>query len=507
MSGRVDRTMWERLFALPPDMQVPLQVRIRQTVVSAVLDGRLSPGTAVPSSRELAETLGIARNTVVLAYQQLVDSGFLVSRERSGYFVSGDVRHPPAALARPGFPAEPGGADWSRRFVARPSRQRNIVKSRDWQRYPYPFLYGQLDPTLFPAAEWRECSRRALGASELRDWAPDLIDGDDPLLVEQIRSRLLPRRGVWVTPAEVMVTLGAQQALFLLAELLVGPGTTVAVEDPGYPDARNIFGLRTPRIRPVSVDGHGAVPGASLVGCDYLFVTPSHQCPTSATMPLARREELLALAATHDFVIVEDDYETRSSLAGTPTPALKSLDRAGRVLYVGSLSKVLAPGLRLGFLVGPPELIREARALRRLMVRHPPANNQRTAAHFLALGHHEALGRRLAHIHRDRAQVLRRALDRLLPEISYSAAEGGSSFWLEGPPWLDARDLAERAADRGVLIEPGDVFFAGPCPPGNFVRLGFSSISSDRIEAGVGVLAGLLGEMAPAGTRRAAAAG
>ena len=279
------------------------------------------------------------------------------------------------------------------------------------------------------------------------------------------------------------------------------------MENPGYPDARNIFSMRTRHVRPLPVDGLGAVPGKELSGCDYLFVTPSYQCPTSATMPLCRREEILAAAAAQDIIIIEDDYETHSGFAEVPAPALRSLDRAGRVLYVGSLSKILAPGLRLGFLVGPPELISEARALRRLMLRHPPANNQRTAALFLSLGHHEALGRRLGHIHRDRAQVLKRALDRHLPELSCSAAAGCSAFWLEGPPWLDTRELAERARDRGVLIEPGDVFFAGERPPLNTLRLGFSSISSDRIEPGIAELAALLHELAPARLARRAAAG
>src|SRR5215211_3164957 len=421
MSGRTDRAMWGQLFALTPSGQGPLQARIRQMLVAAILDGRLAPGTALPSSRELAEELGIARNTVVLAYQHLVDAGFLESRERRGYFVSREIQRP----LEPQSAVESVAIEWNGRFVARPSAQRNIVKAADWQRYPYPFLYGQFDSTLFPVAEWRECSRRALGTSELRRWAPDLIDGDDPLLVDQIRSRILPRRGVWVTPAEVMITIGAQQALFLLAELLVGPGTTVAMEDPGYPDARNIFSMRTRHVRPVPVDGLGAVPGKELSGCDYLFVTPSYQCPTSATMPLCRREEILAAAAAQDIIIIEDDYETHSGFSEVPAPALRSLGRDSRVLYVGSLSKILAPGLRLGFLVGPPELISEARALRRLMLRHPPANNQRTAALFLSLGHHTALARRLAHIHRDRSLVLRRALDRHLPGFPYSTHQGG----------------------------------------------------------------------------------
>src|SRR4051794_27568520 len=165
MSGRIDRAMWGQLFALAPGGQGPLQARIRQMLVAAILDGRLSPGTALPSSRKLAEELGIARNTVVLAYQHLVDAGFLESSERRGYFVSREIERPQPAVT----PAAASSAiDWSRRFVVRPSEQRNIVKAPDWQRYPYPFLYGQFDPALFPVAEWRGGVRPAGGGPRLQ---------------------------------------------------------------------------------------------------------------------------------------------------------------------------------------------------------------------------------------------------------------------------------------------------------------------------------------------------
>jgi GntR family transcriptional regulator/MocR family aminotransferase len=498
MAGRVDRAMWERLFELSSEGSGGLQARIRQTMVTAIVEGRLAAGAAMPSSRELADQLGIARNTVVLAYQHLVDNGFLVSRERSGYFVSPEVGTYRGEGGTVRQSAEGASPNWLKRFAVRPSAQRNIIKPPDWQSYPYAFLYGQFDPTLFPTADWRECSRRALGAVELKGWAPDLIDGDDSLLIEQIRTRVLPRRGVWVTPSEVMITLGAQQALFLLAELLVHPRTTVGVENPGYPDARNIFSIKTSRIRTIPVDIAGAVPDLALADCDYVYLTPSYQCPTTATMPRSRRETVLAMAADNDFVVIEDDYETETNLSEEPTPALKSLDRNQRVIYIGSLSKILAPGLRLGYIVAPPELIREARALRRLMLRHPPANNQRTAALFLSLGHHEGLARRLAHIHRDRSLVLKRALDTHLPDFRYATGSGGSSYWVTAPAWLDTRDLAERARERGVLLEPGDVFFASDAAPSNTLRLGFSSIPADRIEPGIVQLARIVAEMDPA---------
>jgi len=227
-------------------------------------------------------------------------------------------------------------------------------------------------------------------------------------------------------------------------------------------------------------------------GCDYAYLTPSHQCPTTVTLPLERRRALLALAAERDAVLIEDDYESEVSYADRPTPALKSLDTMQRVIYVGSLSKTLAPGLRLGYIVGPAELIREARALRRLMLRHPPANNQRAAALFLSLGHHEALVRRLTHVLKDRSLALRRSLDRHLPNLEKSNSIGGSSYWLKGPESLDAVVLAEGARRRGVLIEPGGVFFMAEAPPRNFFRLGFSSIPAERIDAGIAELAALV---------------
>lgn len=491
MAARVENAMWARLFERQGGQVRPLQAQIRRMIVTAIAERHLVPGAPVPSSRELAEQLKVARNTVILAYQQLVDEGVLVSRERSGYYVNEETAPaggPPYGPDRPDG-AEGGGPDWAGRLAIRLSDQRNITKPKDWQRYPYPFLYGQFDPSLFPIADWRECSRQALGVLEVKDWAPDLIDGDDPLLIEQLRTRVLPKRGVWATDDEIMVTIGAQQALFLLAELLVDSRCVVGMEDPGYPDARNIFAIKTPHVRPLPVDGKGLVPGGVMAGCHVVFLTPSYQCPTGATMSLERRKALLSLADDRDMVLIEDDYECETGRESGPIPALKSLDRNGRVVYVGSLSKTLAPGLRLGYIVGPKPLIRQARALRRLMLRHPPANNQRSAALFLTLGHHGALLRRLGRALNERALALRAALERHLPNFSVSGGPGGSSVWVEGPPGLDARDLDLRARDHGVLIEPGDVFFMAEDPPRNCFRMGFSSIPVDRIEPGVAALA------------------
>ena len=484
--------MRESLFYLKRRAGVSIQASIREMLVSVILSEQLPPAEPLPSCRELARRLGVSRNTVVLAYQGLVDDGFIEARQRSGYFVNPEiVENPPAEHAAPAEPPadEP---DWGAMFRVHPGQQPNIEKPANWQSYPYPFVYGQIDPGLFPIAAWRECTRQALGLKGIGQWTADSLHLDDPELVEQIRTRVLPRRGIWVSPDEILITLGAQNALYLLASLFVTPDSTVAMEEPGYPDVRNIFALKTQRIEPIPVDGAGLPVDERLDSCDFVYVTPSHQFPTTVTMPAERREALLERAAESDFVIVEDDYEFETNYIGRPTPALKSMDRNGRVVYVGSLSKTLFAGLRLGYLVASKPLIAEARALRRLMMRHAPNNNQRTTALFLSLGHHDALVRRLHRVYRTRWQAMDDALARHLPESARVPSFGGTSAWVRGPDGLDAEALAEHALAEGIVIEPGHVHFMATPQPRNFFRLGFSAIPEERIEPGIRLLAGLI---------------
>ena len=485
--------MWNQLIQLSFRSRVGLQAQIREMLVAAILDGHIPVGVALPSTRVLATQLGVARNTVALAYELLVNEGYLLTKSRSGHFVNPEIVAGRAGAPRPASgPDLPAPAAWGPRLRGTVSGQRNIEKPRDWQRYPYPFIYGQIDPAELPMPGWRECSLQATSAAEVRGWAVDLIDGDDALLIEQIQTRLLVRRGVFVTPDEILVTVGAQHALFLLATLLVDASTTVGIENPGYPDARNIFAARTANVVPLPLDGAGLALTPELDRCDYVYLTPSHQCPTNVTMPLARREALLAWARANDRILIEDDYEIELGLEGQAQPALTSLDRSGHVVYVSSLSKTLAPGIRSGFIVGHRDLIRELRALRRLMLRHPAANNQRSVGLFLAMGHHDALLRRLRQAYAERAQRMALALAAHLPDVRFRTVPGASSFWLQFPDDVDTRALAIAAAKRGVLIEPGDVFFAERAGAGvsvNHARLGFASIDAARIEPGIAALA------------------
>jgi len=490
----------EYLFQLPkrrPDSPGgTLQTRIREMLANAILDGRLPPNAPLPSSRKLARQLAVARNTVMAAYQHLADEGFLTARARSGYYVNGEILKGRAA---PGAAPPARGAktavDWRRRLAIQPRALRDHRKPANWHEFAYPFICGQYDRELFPIADWRECCREAASVRAIHGWARDNIDRDNADLVEQIRAKILPRRGVWAKPEEILVTIGAQQGIYLTAQLLLNRARTVGVESPGYVDAENTFAIFTPRVEALRVDRHGLVPDAAFARCNCVYTTPSHQYPTTVTMPQARRLEVLAQAHKHDVILVEDDYESEFNYVGEPSPALKSLDADGRVIYIGSLSKTLAPGIRLGYLVGARAFIAQARALRRLMLRHPPSNNQFIIAKFLERGYHDAMVARLSHALHARWKLLGDLLERHFPGRSARPTFGGSSFWVKGPAQLDATRLAATAAADGkVLFEPGEMFFHGPASsrPKNFFRLGFSSIPESQIPAGIKELARLI---------------
>lgn len=477
--------IWVKLFPRFSGSSGTLQGRVREMMVHSILVGLIPSDAAIPPSRALAQALGISRNTVSLALQMLVDKGFLVSRERSGLFVSRDIVLGQASHAVQA--ASPGAVlDWASRLTSSLGQQRNINKPANWQDFRYPFVYGQFDASLMPLKDWRDCAQQSLLVPAVKKWSQDFIDRDYDPLVDQILHRLLPARGILARREEILVTAGAQMACYMLATVLLDQDTVVGIEDPGYPDARNNFRLRSGQVRPLPIDADGLMVSRSLGQCAYAYVTPSHQCPTGVTMPLHRRQAILEIARKKNVVLFEDDHESELNFSGRPLPALKSLDADGRVIYLGSLSKTLAHGLRLGFIVGPAELIRELRALRRLILRHVPTNNAHIASLFIAQGHHDAFIRKLNVTYRERRALLMGALGRYLPEYKLSPSLGGSGAWVRGPSGVNATDLAKRCEARGVLIEPGAVFFNRPSiATQSFFRMGYSAIPGSLIEAGV----------------------
>ncbi len=486
--------MSEPLIYLDRDSDLNLQTQIRQRLVDGIIKGTFPAESRLPSSRRLAQQLDVSRNTVVAVYQELIADGYIVSRQRSGIFVSKTLPESRAG-ARPEQRVDPAAEllVWRNRIKHERVAESEAYDVPNWHNYPYPFIDGKFDPSLFPLPEWREASKLALSAGAVEEWSTGTGDADDPMLVHEIRTKFLTRRGIQAGQDEVLVTLGTQNSLYLISQLLADGASTVGIEEPGNFRVRGLLEDRGARIRPLPVDDGGLVVSRALKGCNWLYTTPSHQIPTAVAMPLERRRELVAAADEEDFLIVEDDYECELNYEARPLPALRSMDTSGRVIYVGELAKVLAPGIRLGFIVANRAFIRQARNLRRTLFSHPPLNNQRVAAYFLSLGYYDAMMMRLAKTLRARRIELRDALSnmrgvplRISPEV------GGTTYWVKAPPQFNVGYFVGEAAQHGVLLEPVERYYMDPRRAENCFRMGVTSLPQQRIVPGVKRLVDLI---------------
>jgi len=496
-AGKRRRIEPDSLIKISATAGVTLQSQIRQQVIEHILAGQFLPGQRLPSSRELASQLGVARNTVLLAYQRLIEEGHLIARTRSGLYLN-------AALAK-GVHTEPriGGpvrsvarCDWSKHLRNRGTQAAQPQYPADWQAYAYPFIEGCFDRTLFPSLEWRHASRSALTPRQIERWSSDSEDADDPQLISEIRAKLLPRRGITAGADEILVTAGAEQALHLATELLISRGTVVAVEEPGHLAMRQLVAQHRGKLLSQPVDDSGLVISNALDRSDVVYVTPSHQRPTAVTLSLERRTALLEKARERQLVIIEDDVDSAINYLEDAPPALRGLPGGERVIYMSDFSRILAPAVRLGFIVADPEFIAAARRLRTLYSRHPPLISQRILALLLASGNYDVAMLRLARVFRERLIALRDALNHYLQRlIAIAPAKGGTTYWVRGPKGVDAVDLAREAAQRGILIEPVAPYFARPNRHRNLFRMGITGVPVERIRAGVAELAELLRSM------------
>jgi GntR family transcriptional regulator/MocR family aminotransferase len=474
-----------------------LQNQIRQKLVNGIINGAFPPGMKLPSSRKLSQQLNVARNTVTAAYQQLIADGYLVSRQRSGIFV--DEKMLEARVVSGGRASAAGrskAAPWLRPQNLQRVRDEDKGDLPNWSRYPYPYIDGKFDSTLFPLAEWREASRLSLSVADVVDWSTGSGDADDAMLLEEIRTKILTRRGIQARPDQILITMGTQNSLYLISQLLANKQTTAAIEEPGDYSMRDLLRQRGAKLLPQVVDDKGLVVADQLADADLVYVTPSHQIPTAVTMSLERRQALMDAAHRDDFVIVEDDYECETSYMDHPLPALRSMDTDGRVIYVASFSNVLSPGIRLGFIVANSEFIQSARQLRRDIMDHPPLNNQRTAAFFLSLGHYDALMLRLGRVLRERRLALKRALNNVrgIP-MEISPEVGGTTYWVRTPVDFDVTNLAVEAERHGILIEPVSRYYAVKEHAENCFRMGVTSLVVDKIRPGVERLVELIRDL------------
>ena len=472
---------------------IPLQQQLYNEVRMAILGGRLAPGARVPSTRLLATDTGVSRNTVAGAFDQLLAEGYLEARVGSGTYVTHSL--PDNLLRVPGAPrnavASGNTASLSRRGKALASISVSLTRGI---AAPCAFRPGVPALDHFPRELWGRMAARIL-----RHAPPALLSYGDPAgyrpLREAIAEYLRGARGVRCSARQVIVTAGSQQALDLAARVLLDPGDTAWVEDPGYLGARGALHAAGIRCAAIPVDGEGLsvshgearAPHARLA-----CVTPSHQYPLGMTMSLARRMTLLSWANRRCAWIVEDDYDSEYRYTGRPLPALQGLDTGGRVIYTGTFSKVLFPALRLGYLVVPETLADAFVAARALADRHPPGLEQVLVAEFLGEGHFTRHVRRMRALYAERQSLLVEAAGRELGDmLKVSPAEAGMHLlgWLP----KDARDQDVSAAAKavGVIVPPVSAYFLS-APPKPGLMLGYAAVTARQIRGGIRKLASTL---------------
>lgn len=472
------------------DGQGPRYAQLIRALKAAILDARLAAGARLPASRTLARDLDVSRNTVLAAYEQLQAEGFLLGRVGSGSYVA-DVgnRSPPArrpAALAPVSPLSP----FARRALAITDGARIPGREHGGLRYNLQYGLPLTNPAL--ASAWRREVNRAAERAEF-----DYPDAQGlPALRVQICDYLARRRGVDAAPEDVLVISGTQQAFALASRVLLDAADTVALEDPHYRGARQIFAAHGARVRGVRVDGDGLVPAALPARARLAVVTPSHQFPTGALLPLARRVELLEWARASRAWLIEDDYDGEFRFGGRPLAALKSLDHDGRVIYIGSFSKTLFPALRLGYMVLPPSLRDAFCAAKWLEDRGSNTLEQAALAHFMASGGFERHLRRAAQTLRARRAAMLAGLKRHAAgavEVVDSNAGMHLTAWLRAGSHADCERLAGHARERGLgLYTIAPYALQASLRPG--LLLGYAALPPADIEAALRLLGRCLRE-------------
>lgn len=465
-----------QLLRLDPAADATLARQLYRQLREAIADGALSTGLRLPSTRVLARDLGVSRNTVSAAFEQLVLEGYVTARTGSGTRVapSADGLSPadkPAPAVKP----------------ARLSRTGELLTMHERRQRPAgpAFTPGVPDPRLFPHDMWGRLLRRAARQMNFRYAGYDHYEGL-PALKSAIVDHLADARGVGAGPDNVIVFSSAQAALDLTARLLVDGGETVLLEEPGYLGARIAMESVGAAIGSLPVDAAGAdIATADIdAGARLIYVTPSHQYPLGAVMRLERRLALLDAAEKLNAFVIEDDYDSEYHYRGQPVPALASLDRGGRVLYLGTFAKAMIPAVRTAFMVLPDGLVEPYRRAVRNTGQVPAGAVQAGLAEFVADGHLRAHIRRVGGIYRARRDALILALDRQCPMLKALAPDGGMQLTADFvDAGVDDRMIADTLVENGIDCAPLSGFYRGKADRRGLL-FGFAKPDPDEIDAG-----------------------
>jgi len=461
------------LVPLDRDSPVPLLRQLYLELRRAILAGAIPPGGRLPPTRALAARLGVARNSVVAAYEQLLAEGFIEGRVGAGSFVSRDL---PEALETPPPPKPvPSSSSSPPAPRCRPGAAvRSPAHAGEFGTVPFNTGRCSLDDRTLQI--WRSLTMRHLQQPD-----PALLGytnpAGPPALRQAIARYLRTARAVRCEPEQVVVTAGAQQAIDLILRVLLEPGDPVWLEDPCYPSVRAALAAARARIVPVPVDGQGMDVAAGIAASPearLAYVTPSSQYPLGVVLSMARRLELLAWARRSGAWVLEDDYDSEFRYAGRPLASLQGIDDGGRVIYIGTFSKVLFPGLRLGYAVVPPELLEPVLTTRLLTDWHPATLQANVVTDFLEDGHFAPHLRRMRQRYMAARDALVAALrEHLADRMEVEAPEQGMKLLARLRPGLSDLEVSAAAARRGVVARPVSPMFLD-APPVQGLMLGFT---------------------------------
>lgn len=473
-----------------------LHQRIQRALRALILDGALGPGVKLPATRALATSLGVARDTVENAYVQLHRDGFIARQKGSGSYVSETVGTELRGAARKRMKLQDHKRSTMEPGAGLSRRGRMILDSGGTidQQVIKAFATGLPETRTFPTDVWERLQRQAL-----KDYRAQVLLHGDPQgampLRKTIAAYLNLERGAKAAPEQILVLSSTRQALFLCAQLLVDAGKPILMENPGYYGAKKAFESTEARVVPIDVDAQGIrtdLLRADRSGADCVYVTPSHQYPTGATLSLERRLELISWAAENGKWIIEDDYDSEFHYDGLPTACVQGLDKYQRTIYIGTFSKTLYPGLRMGYMVIPPELVSAFARARSIMDGHTPQILQLTLARFMEEGHYNAHVRAMRKLYAGRREILLEAIDRHLAGIVTALQpEGGMQvLCLLEDGWSEEKTIRQ-AASAGVLLPGLSRLYAGEEKRQGWL-LGYASLTAYEIEAAMLRLANAL---------------
>jgi GntR family transcriptional regulator/MocR family aminotransferase len=491
---------WSDLLSLAVDRAEtePIFRQIYDELRRVILSGAAPPGSRLPPTRHLAAKLAVSRTSVVSVYEQLLAEGYVEGRPGAGTYVSREMLEPPVTPKRPQTAPKRPAAPPS------PAVRYARLKPDAGHFAAVPFNIGRCNVDERTLTIWRR-----LTAAQLRTANPLWLGYSDPRgsprLREAVARYLRAARGVQCDPAQIMILSGVQQAIDLVIKILIEPGDAVWIEDPTYPALHNALQAARAKIIPVPVDSSGIIVADGITAAPVaraVYVTPSHQSPSGVVLSMARRLELLAWAKQARSWVIEDDYDSEFRYAGRPLASLQGIDQGERVIYLGTFSKVLFPGLRLGYAVIPYELLDAMTAARYLTDRHAPGLTESVVTAFIEQGHFGAHLRRMcAHYRGARDYLASAAQAKLGAYLDVTAPDQGMQMMARLRPGLDDEAVAQAAAARGVSVRPLSATYVAAAPV-SALMLGFTGYDTAALQAGVDRLAGVFRDLPPGSMRQ-----